>query len=144
MGYLDEVQKMMLFEGEYAALERDDYADYLSRLTGEREALAQAIRESESDAEKRNLQEQLDRVIGRIEHPSDSTRYQYTDAEIAFYQQEIVPNLEIRFTDITTELSHDNADTWQLMRRFVDGELDDERFISAIEQRERLRRLESE
>lgn len=144
MSYLDKAQKMMLFEGEYAALERDDYADYLSRLTGEREALAQAIRESESEAEKRNLQEQLDRVIGRIEHPSDSTRYQYTDAEIAFYQQEIVPNLEIRFTDITTELSHDNADTWQLMRRFVDGELDDERFISAIEQRERLRRLESE
>ena len=144
MSYLDKAQKMMLFEGEYKALERDDYADYLSGLIGEREALRQAIDGSESEAEKRNLQEQLDRVTDKIDHPNDGIRYQYTDAEIAFYQQEIVPNLEIPFADITTELSHDNVDTWQLMRRFVDGELDDERFISAIEQRERLRRLESE
>ena len=143
MNYLNEMQKFMLFEGQYTALERNDYASYLSRLLEERDALQAAMDSSDSDAEKRDLQEQLNRVTDWINHPLDAMRYQYTDAEIEFYQQEIIPNLELPFTDITTELSHDNADTWQLMKRFVDGELDDERFISALNQRERLRRLEN-
>lgn len=144
MNYLNEAQRMMLYEGEYTAAERTDYAPYLNRLIEERDALQQAIDVSDNTAEKRNFQEQLNSVTDRIEHPDDAMHYQYTAAEITFYQHEIVPNLELSFTDITTELSIDNADTWQLMKRFVDGEMDDENFISALNRRERMRRMENE
>ncbi|NLD03849.1 MAG: hypothetical protein GX674_11110 [Clostridiales bacterium] len=144
VSHMEPVDKILLFEGEYTALERADFPATLERWKEQKKLVEEAIAREDSEAEKRELQETLDRSTKNIEHPDDDQRYEITDAQIAFYQQEIMPNIEFPFTDITTELSQDNVDTWRMMRRFVDGELDDEQFISALNQRERLRRLESE
>lgn len=144
VSHMDPVDKILLFEGEYTALERADFPATLERWKEQKKLMEEAIAREDSEAEKRELQKTLDRSTKNIEHPDDDQRYEITDAQIAFYQQEIMPNIEFPYTDITTELSKDNVDTWRMMRRFVDGELDDEQFISALNQRERLRRLESE
>ena len=143
ISHMNPVDNILLSEGQYEAIERADFPATLERWKEQKKLVEEAIAREDNEAEKRVLQESLDRWTQNIEHPDDGQRYEITDDQIAFYQQEIVPNLELPFTDITTEFSQDNADTWQLMKRFVDGELDDERFISALNQRERLRRLEN-
>ncbi len=144
MEHLDDLYKLMLYEGEYAALEREDYPAHVEGLLNEKALVEEAISREESEAEKRVLQERLDKLTREIEQPKDMFRYQITQAEIDFYQQEILPNIEFPFADITTEYSYENLDTWRMMQRFVAGELDQERFVQELNQRERLRRLENQ
>lgn len=141
---LSDLEKLMLYEGQYKALERKDFPALMENMLKDKALIKEAIAREESQAEKRNLQERLDKINADIEHPDNRFRYQITDAEIAFYQQEVIPNLEFPFTDITTEYSYNNVDTWRMMQRYIDDEMDTERFIQELNQRERLRRLENQ
>lgn len=140
---MSELNKILLFEGQYSALEREDYRDYLNNKMKGKAALEASISNEESEVIKRALQEKLDKLIFEIENPSDFKKYQITDEEISFYQVEIIPNIEFPFADTTTEYSYDNVDTWRMLRRYADGEMDEERFVIELNQRERLRRLEN-
>lgn len=141
---LNALDNLMLYEGQYSAIERADYPANRDFLLREKGTVEEAIGREESEAEKRVLQNRLESLLQQIKYPSDIDKYQITDAEIQFYQTEIIPNLEFPFANITTEYSYANLDTWQLMKRYLDGELDSERFISELNQRQRLRRLENQ
>lgn len=124
-------------------MERPDYPNTLERLIENKAALESALLSEGSDVEKRILQKQIDALNDRINNPSDTDRYLMTNDMISFYQQEIIPNIEFPFSDPVTELSSENVETWRMIKRYLDGEMDMERFVMELNQRERLRRMEN-
>lgn len=140
---MNELNKRLLFEGQHSALERPDYPNTLERLIENKAALESALLSEGSDVEKRILQKQIDALNDRINNPSDTDRYLMTNDMISFYQQEIIPNIEFPFSDPVTELSSENVETWRMIKRYLDGEMDMERFVMELNQRERLRRMEN-
>ncbi len=141
---LPDIMKILLFDGEYKAIERESYGELLASLEDKKTLIEEALENSDNEFEKRDLQQKLEQINEKINNPSDSDKFAITDEQIAFYQKEIIPNLEIAFSDMTNEYSYDNKETWNILKRYVAGGLDDEGFISVIERRQKLKRLEEQ
>lgn len=135
MDHLSQRDQMLLYEGDYQAIEREDFADRMAQWLAEREQLEAALLEESSPAEQKDIQTQIDRLTQNIEHPSDGLRYDITNDEIAYYQDEIIPNIEFAFSNQITESSNRGSWAKTLIGQYLAGQIGQDEFISQLNQR---------
>ena len=78
-----------------------------------------------------------------IEHPDDNIRFEITSAEISFYQNEIVPNIEFSVSDPITDSSASSLWAQFLMKQYVEGMLSDDAFIRELDNRIWMMQMEA-
>ncbi len=146
MTKLAELKKMMLFDGEYEPLERADYKPGLEKLEEKLKLYEDSYNENDNEIEKREIQSKIDDMKAIIENYNKNSRYEYTKEDIAYYQNEVVPKLDLYFSnDVITESSYENSGELKtLLKRYTEGQLDMDGFIRALDNREKLRRLEDQ
>ena len=71
----------------------------------------------------------------RIQNPPDSFRYAITTEEILFYQNEVIPNIEITYGNPITNAEVSSLWAHTLVKQYVEGLLSDEAFIKELDQR---------
>lgn len=144
MSLLSDAENMLLYDGQYEPVERDDFQEQKQRWEQRRALLEQQLSVETDEVTKRDLEDQIQKVTAYIENPSDSLRYEITAAEINFYQQVIIPNMGITYQNQITESSFTGAWAQTLVKQYVNGVINKEAFIRELDQRVQMMRMEEE
>ncbi len=144
MSLLSDAENMLLYDGQYEPVERDDFQEQKQRWEQRRALLEQQLSVETDEVTKRDLEDQIQKVTTYIENPSDSLRYEITAAEINFYQQVIIPNMGITYQNQITESSFTGAWAQTLVKQYVNGVINKEAFIRELDQRVQMMRMEEE
>ena len=144
MSLLSDAENILLYDGQYEPVERDDFQEQKESWEQSRSLLEQQLSEETDEVTKRDLEYQIQQLTEYIENPSDDLRYEITAAEINFYQQDIIPNMGITYQNQITESSYTGAWAQTLIKQYVNGVIDREAFTRELNQHVQMMRMEME
>lgn len=144
MGKVTKATEVLLFDGAYEAIERDDFPAFVSNWKTELERLQAMLMTEDNPIAQREIEAQIDKQKNQIEHPLDSLRYAITSDEIAFYQQEVIPNIEFRFSDPITDASVTSLWAKQLIEQYTTGVISEDKFIKELDNRIWMMEMEAD
>lgn len=144
MSLLSDAEQILLYNGQYEPVERDDFQKQKESWEQRRSLLEQQLSVETDEVTKQDLEDQIQKVTENIENPSDTLRYAITAAEISFYQQDVIPNMGITYQNQITESSFTGAWAQTLVKQYVNGVISKEAFIRELDQRVQMMRMEEE
>lgn len=142
MSLLSDAENILLYDGQYEPVERDDFQEQKKSWEQRRSLLEQQLSVETDEVTKHDLEDQIQKVTENIENPSDTLRYAITVAEISFYQQDVIPNMGITYQNQITESSFTGAWAQTLIKQYVNGVINKEAFIRELDQRVQMMRME--
>ena len=142
MSLLSDAEQILLYNGQYEPVERDDFQKQKESWEQRRSLLEQQLSVETDEVTKHDLEDQIQKVTENIENPSDTLRYAITAAEISFYQQDVIPNMGITYQNQITESSFTGAWAQTLVKQYVSGVINQEAFIRELDQRVQMMRME--
>lgn len=142
MSLLSDAENILLYDGQYAPVERDDFQEQKESWEQRRSLLEQQLSVETDEVTKHDLEDQIQKVTENIENPSDTLRYAITAAEISFYQQDVIPNMGITYQNQITESSFTGAWAQTLVKQYVNRVINQEAFIRELDQRVQMMRME--
>lgn len=142
MSLLSDAENILLYDGQYEPVERDDFQEQKESWEQRRSLLEQQLSVETDEVTKHDLEDQIQKVTENIENPSDTLRYAITAAEISFYQQDVIPNMGITYQNQITESSFTGAWAQTLVQQYVNGVINKEAFIRELDQRVQMMRME--
>lgn len=142
MSLLSDAEKILLYDGQYEPIERDDFQEQKESWEQRRSLLEQQLSVETDEVTKHDLEDQIQKVTERIENPPDMLRYEITAAEISFYQQDVIPNTGITYQNQITESSFTGAWAQTLVNQYVNGVISKEAFVREMDQRVQMMRME--
>lgn len=143
MGKMTKATEVLLYDREYEAIERDDYFYFLDVWQTELHKLNVMMESESNPITQRSLKEQISTLEDRIQNPPDSFRYAITTEEILFYQNEVIPNIEITYGNPITNAEVSSLWAHTLVKQYVEGLLSDEAFIRELDQRMWMMQMEA-
>ena len=139
---MSDAEKILLYDGQYEPIERDDFQEQKESWEQRRSLLEQQLSVETDEVTKHDLEDQIQKVTERIENPPDTLRYEITAAEISFYQQDVIPNTGITYQNQITESSFTGAWAQTLVNQYVNGIISKEAFVREVDQRVQMMRME--
>lgn len=143
MGKMTKATEVLLYDREYEAIERDDYFYFLDVWQTELNKLNVMLESESNPITQRSLKEQISTLEDRIQNPPDSFRYAITTEEILFYQNEVIPNIEITYGNPITNAEVSSLWAHTLVKQYVEGLLSEEAFIRELDQRMWMMQMEA-
>lgn len=143
MEKVTKAMEVLLFDKVYDAIERDSFLTQYAEWNKEHEKYQTMLLNENNPTEKLRIQEHIDQIEALIEHPDDNIRFEITSAEISFYQNEIVPNIEFSVSDPITDSSASSLWAQFLMKQYVEGMLSDDAFIRELDNRIWMMQMEA-
>lgn len=135
MGKISKATEVLLYDGVYEAIEREYFPTLLEEWKEEINQLQVKFDAADNPIVQRDIQKQIEGLNDKIEHPLDSIRFAITADEIAFYQENVVPNAMFEFSNSITDSSIDSLWATQLIDQYVAGTISDEKFIKEMDKR---------
>lgn len=142
MSLLSDAENILLYDGQYEPVERDDFQEQMKDWVERRSLLEHQLSIETDEVTKRDLEDQIQKLTEYIENPSDDLRYEITSAEIRFYQQDVIPNMGITYQNQITESSSTGAWAQTLIKQYVNGVINRETLIRELDQRVQMMRME--
>ncbi len=142
MSLLSDAENILLYDGQYEPVERDDFQEQMKDWVERRSLLEYQLSVETDEVTKRDLEDQIQKLTEYIENPSDDLRYEITAAEIRFYQQDVIPNMGITYQNQITESSSTGAWAQTLIKQYVNGVINRETLIRELDQRVQMMRME--
>ncbi len=129
-----------LYIGNDAPVERANHAQNMAAWQEEQARLEQQLSEADGETaiELRDAIAAHEAERQRLE----ATRYQYTAEDIAYYQQEVAPNLVFPEKNVFTPTAAGDSQVEQLIARYLDGQLAPERLSSELNRLVRMMLME--
>lgn len=141
--YQTMAERFLLYDGDYEPIERDDYQANLRLWQSDVQEQKNRLAASDNPIELRDIQAEIERLEEKIASPDPKLVYAVTEEEIQFYQQEIIPNIWYPYTNELIEQSWRNVWFRNLTARYLNGQLEEDIFISQLEQRVHMMQMEA-
>lgn len=142
---LEPADERCLYPDATEAVENPYFAKEYAAFQAKLKELTQSMERAKTEKEKISYQAQLDQLnVRRSEEYWERRRYAITAEEVANYHAFVGPYLYVQGPSLMDETTENGRAICQTLRRYLDGNLDDERLIAELDQKLRLMRLEGD
>lgn len=142
LNHLDPIVQVELFDDRNDPVEDPYYAKNAESLRQNLIQTEEALADATDEADKKNLQEQIENIHIWQQSLEKNNRYRLSPADIKKYQNDVLPYLTVR--RLNPLLYGGGDEIVSLFERVSDGQIDTERLIREVDQKLRMMRLENQ